>query len=211
MRVVLAMLSAVLVLPAPARAAGGQAATAAKTDKKDKAKPAKVYTDEDLKNAGKDAKGSKGTVTFLSEPQGQDSSGSDHGSSEGGHRAADEGAVVTETSESHTAASESGDSGSAGEAGWRTRAHEAREAIKNVEKEIARLEAQLEELNLDRQPNPADVLDPNRLQNREAQKAETRTQLEAARAQLVVARQALEDLEAEARKAGVPYGWLEER
>ena len=92
------------------------------------AKPAKVYTDDDLKNAGKDPKGSKGTVTFLSEPQGQDSSGSDHGSSEGGHRAADEGAVVTETSESPTAASESGDSGSAGEAGWRARGHEAREA-----------------------------------------------------------------------------------
>ena len=86
-----------------------------------------------------------------------------------------------------------------------------RDAIKNVEKEIARLEAHLEDLNLDRQPNPVDVLDPNRLQNREAQKAETRTAIEAARAQLVAARQALEDLEAEARKAGVPYGWLEER
>jgi hypothetical protein len=216
MRLVLVALPALLVLPAPVRGDGGQAVTPAKTEKKDKpAKPPKVYTDEDLKNAGKEGKDGKGgAVTFLSEPQAQADSGSAHGSSEGGHGGSSETRTAPDTDSGGQAASEGGtlsEGGSASELGWRARAREVRESIKNSEKEIARLEAELEDLNLDRQPNPADVLDPMRLQNREARKAEARTQLEAARAQLVVARQALEDLEAEARKAGVPYGWLEER
>jgi hypothetical protein len=214
MRLVLAVLPALLVLPAPVRADGGQAATPAKAEKK--ARPAKVYTEEDLKNAGKDAKGGKGgAVTFLSEPQAQADSVPAHASSESPERAASESSSSTPTGdESSQVSAESGPASaesSAGELGWRARAREHREAIKNLEKEIARLEAKLEDLNLDRQPSPADALDPNRLQNREAQKAETRDELEAARGGLAQARQALEDLEAEARKAGVPYGWLEER
>jgi hypothetical protein len=210
MRVTTALFSLMLAAPVFAGADGPQSAPSPapreqKKAPKDKAAPpAKVYTDEDLKNAGKDG---SGTVTFLPElPPGEgtpaepshasDESGRSSASSEGG------------SSEGRRAASEEGTSD---EQGWRARADEQREVIKTAQNEIQRLEGELRDLELDRDPNPPDLLDPQRLQKREARKVEARAQLETARAQLETARQAFEDLEREARLAGVPPAWLEER
>ncbi|HET8648275.1 MAG TPA: hypothetical protein VFO85_22450, partial [Vicinamibacteria bacterium] len=65
-------------------------------------------------------------------------------------------------------------------------------------------------LALDRNPNPPDLLDPQRLQKREAAKAEAQRNLDAEREHLAATRTALEDLQAKARNAGVPSSWVEE-
>jgi hypothetical protein len=212
MRFTVTLLSLLLFAPAAARADGPRPSPspspAAKKDK-DKAKPAepaKVFTNEDLKTAG----AGSGSVTFLPErPEGASAepAPAQNAGSESG--VATESGSAAESGESRNAASESGVPND--EQSWRARAKEQREGIKSAENEIKRLEDQLRDLELDRDPNPQDLLDPQRLQKREALKAETRTQLEATRAQLEAARQAFEALEREARLAGVPPAWLEER
>ena len=215
MRLTLTLLSLVLFAPAAVRADGPRPspspspAAQAKKEKDKKAKPAepaKVFTNEDLKSAGS----GQGSVTFLperpdagAEPVESRNAGSESGVSTGSS------GDSSESGESRNAASETGTP--TDEQSWRTKASEQRELIKNAEHEIRRLEDQLRDLELDRDPNPPDLLDPQRLQKREALKAETRTQLETTRAQLETARQAFENLEREARLAGVPPAWLEER
>lgn len=215
MRVTLTLLSLLLVAPAVARADGPRpspspsaspAAQAKKEKEKDKkakpAEPAKVFTNEDLKTAGS----GQGSVTFLPErpDAGAEPTESHNAASESGGSSGS-----SESGESRNAASETGIP--TDEQSWRARANEQREVIKNAENEIKRLEDQLRDLELDRDPNPPDLLDPQRLQKREALKAETRTQLETTRGQLEAARHAFETLEQEARLAGVPSAWLEER
>ena len=216
MRLALIALPALLVLPAPVRGDGVQATTPAKTEKKDKpAKPGKVYTDEDLKKAGKDAKDGKGgAVTFLGEPQGQSGADSSaHGSSEGGHQAASETSTSSETGD-RQAASETGAVGGAGELGWRARAREYRQAIRNVQGEIDKVEARLGELRSpQQQPQPIEALqpDPQRRLTRSEERIELDKQLEELRKALADAQKALDDFLEEARRANVPPGWIEER
>ncbi len=100
--------------------------------------------------------------------------------------------------------------GSSEEATWRARAQRAREAVQQAEGRIDDLQKELETLNADMQPNPADILDPSRLQKREAAKAELRQKLEDAQKALERAKQAVADLEEEARRQRVPPGWLRE-
>jgi hypothetical protein len=91
---------------------------------------------------------------------------------------------------------------------WRRDARNRREAISKAEANVAAIQARLNALLVDR--DPTNVLDPNRLQTLEADRAKASQDLEAAKEALAKARQALEDLEEEARKQGVPPGWLRE-
>jgi len=121
----------------------------------------------------------------------------------------------TERGQSET---ESGDPALAGstlagpprnEAEWRSRAKNLRIALAEAEKKVAGLEDQLRIATLDMQPNPEDIMDPNRLQKLEARKAQLRVDIEKAKADVEKARQDLAKLEAEALAKGVP-GWVRE-
>jgi hypothetical protein len=92
---------------------------------------------------------------------------------------------------------------------WHERARAQRETISRTEKTISDLEQRIGELRDDR--NPTNLMDPNREQTRQAQIAKAQADLEAAKASLEGARQALANLEEEARRKGIPPGWLSER
>ena len=93
---------------------------------------------------------------------------------------------------------------------WRRQADDDRRAIANAERLLAEAEARSAQLLQDRDPLSG-LLDPNRLQALEAQRAQARADAAAARQSLAEARQALADLEEEARRKSVPPGWLRER
>jgi hypothetical protein len=93
---------------------------------------------------------------------------------------------------------------------WRRQADDDRRAIANAERVLAEAEARGAQLLQDRDPLSG-LLDPNRLQTLEAQRAKARADVAAARQSLAEARQALADLEEEARRKSVPSGWLRER
>ena len=93
---------------------------------------------------------------------------------------------------------------------WRRQADDDRRAIANAENVLAEAEARGAQLLQDRDPLSG-LLDPNRLQTLEAQRAKARADVAAARQSLAEARQALADLEEEARRKSVPPGWLRER
>jgi hypothetical protein len=92
------------------------------------------------------------------------------------------------------------------EAEWRGRANALRDAIAAAEKSIPEIEDHIAALRNDR--NPTNLMDPNREQNRQAEIANAQAQLEGVRAGLERSRQALADLEEEARRKGIPPGWL---
>ena len=56
--------------------------------------------------------------------------------------------------------------------------------------------------------SPTNVQDPNRLQSRDRELREAMDSLDATRSAADTARKALADLEEEARRAGVPPGWV---
>jgi hypothetical protein len=91
---------------------------------------------------------------------------------------------------------------------WRRDAKQRRDAVARAEAKSAAIQARIDALMLDR--DPVNVMDPNRMQTLEAAKAQALQDLETAKAELAKARQALEDLEENARKNGIPPGWLRE-
>jgi len=91
---------------------------------------------------------------------------------------------------------------------WRRDAKTRRDAIARAEAKVAAVQARIDALLLDR--DPTNVADPNRMQNLEAERVKAMQELDAAKEELAKAQQALEDLEEEARKNGVPPGWLRE-
>jgi len=91
---------------------------------------------------------------------------------------------------------------------WRRDGKQRRDAVTRSEAKVAAIQAKVDALLLDR--DPVNVMDPNRLQTLEAVKARALQDLETAKAELSQARQALEDLEEDARKSGIPAGWLRE-
>jgi hypothetical protein len=91
---------------------------------------------------------------------------------------------------------------------WRRDGKQRRDAVTRSEAKVAAIQAKVDALLLDR--DPVNVMDPNRLQTLEAVKARALQDLETAKAELSQARQALEDLEEDARKSGIPPGWLRE-
>jgi hypothetical protein len=92
------------------------------------------------------------------------------------------------------------------EAGWRGRATALRDAISSAEKSIPEIEDRIAGLRNDR--NPTNLMDPNREQTRQAEIAKAQAELEAVKAGLETSRQALAALEEEARRKGIPPGWL---
>lgn len=92
---------------------------------------------------------------------------------------------------------------------WRSRAEAARGAVLAAEERIRETQARIDALTLDAQPNPDDILDPNRVQKREAERQKALKDLATAKEELAAAKKAYEDLEREARGQHVPPGWLE--
>jgi predicted nucleic acid-binding Zn-ribbon protein len=85
-------------------------------------------------------------------------------------------------------------------------ARERREALARAEARIAELEARITALRNDM--SPVGLTDPNRLQTMQAEIATAQRELEAARAAAAAARQAVDDLEDDARRAGALPGWV---
>lgn len=96
------------------------------------------------------------------------------------------------------------------ESSWRDRARSAYAGIRAFEKQVRSLEEKLKALNLDMQAAPEDAMDPFRLQRRDAKKQELTKELEDVKTQLDMARKDLAELEDEARRKGVPPGWIRE-
>lgn len=94
----------------------------------------------------------------------------------------------------------------ADEARWRAMARERRDAVAAAEARVAALKARLVALRNDL--GPTGTGDPFRQQTLQAETARATTELEAAQANLVRARQALADLEDDARRAGALPGWV---
>jgi chromosome segregation ATPase len=92
------------------------------------------------------------------------------------------------------------------EAGWRGRANAFRDSISSAEKSIPEIEDRIAGLRNDR--SPTNLMDPNREQHRQAEIAKAQAELEAVKAGLETSRKALADLEEEARRKGIPPGWL---
>ena len=95
------------------------------------------------------------------------------------------------------------------EAGWRGRAKGLRDAVSGGEKTVMELEGRIAELRNDR--SPTNLMDPNREQTRQAEITKAQAALESAKAALESSRRSLADLEEEARRKGIPPGWLLER
>lgn len=98
---------------------------------------------------------------------------------------------------------------SAEKASWQARADQVRQDIASADAEVKRLEARVEGLRNDR--GASNAMDPFRLQTIQAELASATSDLEAARNKAAAARQRQDALEDEARRAGVPPGWLRER
>jgi len=144
------------------------------------AKPAKVLTEDDGKEAG--AKGA-GSVTTLP----------------------GEGAAAASSSEQASNAM----AADAQEASWRSRAAAARQAVVTAEQKLAQMEKDVAAYRSDVAPvSAADAMDPMRLQKRDARVFEMNKQIEAQKVAVADAKKALTAFEEEARRAGVPASWL---
>lgn len=92
---------------------------------------------------------------------------------------------------------------------WQGRAKALRDTIEKTQGTIASLEARAAELRLDRDPNPPDQFDPNRLQKREVERQKALEDASKARATLAETQQAQQALIEEARSKGVPLFWVQ--
>lgn len=102
-----------------------------------------------------------------------------------------------------------GDSIDAQMAAWKVRSNSARAAVTDAQKKLDQMERDLAGLRSDLTPlSAAEAQDPMRLQKREARMLELNKQIQAQKAAIAEARQALSAFEDEARKNGVPAGWL---
>ena len=85
-------------------------------------------------------------------------------------------------------------------------ARERRAALARAEAHVSELEARITALRNDL--SPVGLGDPNRQQTRQAEIAQAQRELEAANAVLATARQAVDALEDDARRAGALPGWV---
>jgi hypothetical protein len=209
LRLTLALL-AVPVVALAFSGADGQPAPADKDKKKGKPE-SKVYTDEDLKNA-------KGNVTVLKaspdpkatpDPNAAAGAPSDegHGGGTAGSETSGEGRTG---SGSETGSTTSSGDANRDEESWRALARQRWDTLREAERQVAGIQTEIDDLVLDRNPNPPDLLDPDRLQKREARKAQLQEHLEAARQNLVMAQEALDELRRRGNLARVPPSWLDE-
>jgi hypothetical protein len=92
------------------------------------------------------------------------------------------------------------------EARWRAIARERRETLAKAEALMAALQERIDALRNDL--SPVNLGDPNREQNRQAAITRALAEMEAAQAARAAARQAVEDLEGDVRRAGGQPGWV---
>jgi hypothetical protein len=94
---------------------------------------------------------------------------------------------------------------------WRERSKGLHEALENAEKSVTRIQSQLDNVREGQtQPMPIDAMaqiPPNPAIS-SARGDDLRAQLEQAKADVEKAKKALEGLDEEVRKAGVPPGWI---
>lgn len=95
-----------------------------------------------------------------------------------------------------------------GRQAWADRAKAARDRVAETEAGISAIEARIAQLRTDRGVEGA--MEPFRLQRIEADIAKAMDELEAAKKELAAARAEQESLFEEARRRGVPLGWLRE-
>ena len=112
------------------------------------------------------------------------------------------------TASSGAAEMEGGGEARNDEAGWRERAEAQRKAVGEAAAGLRDLEANLERVRLDREPAAANIMDPQREQKRQAEIFRLQDEIGKARAALEKARQEQAAFEEEARRAGIPPGWL---
>jgi hypothetical protein len=91
---------------------------------------------------------------------------------------------------------------------WRMRVAAKRVALGQAQERAKNAQARIDELKLDQGGN--DLQDPNREQNRQAKIAKAMEDLAQAQKDIEAARQALSDFEEDARRKGIPPGWLRE-
>jgi hypothetical protein len=92
---------------------------------------------------------------------------------------------------------------------WKARAEAARTEIAASQARLADLKREYAEYDSDIAEVPAaELLDPMRRQNRETRMVEMRAQIEQQRQIVTDAQKSLSVLETEARKNGIPPGWL---
>ncbi len=92
---------------------------------------------------------------------------------------------------------------------WKGRAEGVRNALVSAQKALEDAQRAEAAFRSDIAPSSAaDAQDPMRLQKREARLAEMNKQIEVLRAAVAAARANISALEDEARRAGVPSGWL---
>lgn len=92
---------------------------------------------------------------------------------------------------------------------WKRRADGAREELGAAEVALRVAEETLARHRSDQEALTADeARDPMRLQKREAVQAAMIKEVQAKKDALALAKKALEDLETEARRSGIPAGWL---
>jgi hypothetical protein len=146
----------------------------------------KVYTDDDLKKA---RESESGAVTVLPE----------NGNLEA--------APASSSGDDEVVSGEGPGRGlKRNEEFWRNRTMQLREAAQEADNKVKELEARIAALRNDM--SPTNVQDPNRLQSRDRELREAMDSLDATRSAADTARKALADLEEEARRAGVPPGWV---
>ena len=178
---------ALLVVFLPSALLAQDLATLAKKEKERRAKvakPVKVLTEDDGKEAA--AKGA-GSVTPL-----------------GGEAPPAASASPAPSSAGHAAAELE-----AQKAAWQARAATARASVTSAEQALAQMEKDLATYRSDITPvSAADAQDPMRLQKREARIVEMNKQIAAQKGAIADAKKALAAFEDEARRAGVPAGWL---
>ncbi len=143
-------------------------------------KPARAFTDDDLKKSAEERAAS-----------------GEEGSSSSG--AGDGGAA-------ETSAAEDPDQGR--RQLWQTRAREARENLAEAEALVAALEQKITDLRTDRGADNA--MDPFRLQTQQAEIQKATAELASARERAQTRRAALEAVIEDARRQGIPPGWVRE-
>ena len=105
-------------------------------------------------------------------------------------------------------AGEAADQAHGGRQLWATRAREARENVAEAEAEVVALEQRIADLRNDR--GAANAMDPFRLQTIQAEIQKATVALEAARGRVSARRTALDAILEDARRQGVPAGWVRE-
>src|SRR5882762_5521968 len=161
------------------------AARKAREDKKNAAKPKKVYTDDDVKPAATAATAAAATAATAAP---SDTSGAAAIGAAGPQKAEDGGAKEDPNSEK----------------AWRKRFKEQRDKLAKAETELDILQREAQKAQLEYYPDPQKALTE---QNTRKDINEKMAKITAKKQEIAQLKQGLEDLEAELRKSGGDPGW----